>query len=456
MSILPSTSGLVARLRGRQDTPTTPAATQLRPAPASGPGRWLWSGYIDGDPQPVSGGVVGSDDQVTLFIEANQVRYRTLRLTDEISGEVIDFRDGTAVQVRPPTTPAPEPVHVTPVDVTPVDIGPGGLFLGGVADGYIGWDGYTPGLQVDDGVDLTQLPLNGAQIREFRDRLAATLATATTHPVLDTPVGVVSWQPTADGRYQFQVAPVGEQPRSVTLTRAELAAVSQQLGDDLAVEDAATATFPGVTGRLADRIIGVLDNDAELTLPGGVPAADLPAVSRALRLYRCSTFKSIGAYLRGGDDETVWIREQHGAPRVAERIPDHVGLIDVAMRAAPLAHPTVVYRGIGGSRLPDGDTTGHTWTESSYQSTSVDPTIAAIFGPVLLKLHVPAGVGALQLDSRPTKRDHTREAEVLLQRGLVMRVTADRTEDIVADVRPTRSSRCHRVLSVEVTLPPHR
>ena len=67
---------------------------------------------------------------------------------------------------------------------------------------------------------------------------------------------------------------------------------------------------------------------------------------------------------------------------------------------------------------------------------------------------MPAGVGAVQLSGWPTKVAHNREAEVLLQPRLRMRIVADHTEmkqvgphefgvrvfDVVAEVVPDDES----------------
>lgn len=360
-----------------------------------------------------------------------------------------------------------------PAPGTGVDIGPGVLFLGDVNAGGVCWGGRGPAggrtVEVDNGQDLAGAGLTRSQIRELRDRLAATLAG---DPGVDARItgedGAVSWQ-SDGGRYRLRVD-AGDSHAAAALTDAQLRAVQQQLAVDLADEDAAAATFAGVTGRLEDKHAGVsYDNDSRLTLPDGALTDEQQAAcGRAVRLYRNSTYRRIGAYLRGGEDEMMQIREYPGqTDATAEAVSEHVAKIDQAMQAAPLDQPLELWRGVHdlplvlGTEL-DKNLTGTQWTEQSFPSTSVDAKVAGIFsdGDTLLRLHVPAGTGAIQLDSRPTPLAHTREAEVLLQRGLQMRIIADQRQPVgeghtawsggSEQYVPPRE---YRVLDVEVTVP---
>lgn len=356
----------------------------------------------------------------------------------------------------------------------PVDIGEGVLFLGDVNAGAVAWTGTGPAggreVELDNGTDTAKLGLTRAQMYQLRDRLAASLADPATAPELTTPDGTLSWYPAEQGRRTLRVEVDGEGVEA-PLSEAQVRAISQQLSEDLAAEAKAAETFPGVTGRLEDKHAGVrLDNDAQLSVPAGaLSAEDLAACGRAVRLYRNSTYREIPGYLRGGEDKVLKIREQVGQQEPSlEPVSQHVALIDQAMAAAPLAQPIEVYRGVRdlpeviGQQL-DGQVVGIEWTEQSFPSTSVEPNVATIFADddVLLKLHVPAGVGGIQLDSRPTHREHTREAEILLQRRLRMRVVDEHSEDIGGGgvtfgddgQRRVAPPRRYRVLDVEVTHP---
>lgn len=369
-------------------------------------------------------------------------------------------------QVKQQDTPA------TATD-TDVDIGPGGLWLGDVNAGVVSWSGRGPAggrsVEIEDGDGgFAAAGLTREQMRELRDRFAATLAGEPVDGRMATDDGALSWQTDGDG-YRLR-AGTSDEHCEVVLTGAQLRAVQQQIAADLAEEDAAAATFPGVTGRLADKHAGVsYDNDSQLTVPdGALTDEQTQACGRAVRLYRNSTYRKIGAYLRGGEDEVMQVRERPGqTDATAEAVSEHVAQIDQAMQASPLDQPIELWRGVRDLPLvlgtePDKDLTGTQWTEQSFPSTSVDPKVADLFAgdDTLLRLHVPAGTGAIQLDSRPTKREHTREAEVLLQRDLQMRVIGDQRQTVGEGHTAWSGGsekyvppREYRVLDVEVTVP---
>lgn len=110
--------------------------------------------------------------------------------------------------------------------------------------------------------------------------------------------------------------------------------------------------------------------------------------------------------------------------------------IDEAMRVSPLAEPVVVYRGMR-------DLPGKTWVDGAPGSTSVDLKTAAGFardGGTVLRMHVPAGVGGVQLsEAARGGRADEREGELLLQRGLIYRETGRTVVDgvPVVDVEVT-------------------
>jgi hypothetical protein len=113
--------------------------------------------------------------------------------------------------------------------------------------------------------------------------------------------------------------------------------------------------------------------------------------------------------------------------------------IDAVMAKSPLSAEVVAVRGIRnparvfGDAWNGTDVTGLEWAEAAYVSTTVDPRVAARFGKpfergeapgAVMWISVPKGTGAIQLsDFGDGRRD---EAELLLQRGLRLRVTRDR------------------------------
>lgn len=121
--------------------------------------------------------------------------------------------------------------------------------------------------------------------------------------------------------------------------------------------------------------------------------------------------------------------------------------IDSVMAQSRLQREIAGYRGVTnasrlfGDRL-NGDMTGMEWREDAYVSTSTDRSVSADFASdtddrsqsVLMRVVIPRGTGAVEL-SGPEY-----ESEVMLQRGLRMRVVADRG----------RSPEGFRLIDVEV------
>jgi hypothetical protein len=397
-----------------------------------------------------------------------------------------DTRQETTMTAGPPAPPSPgAPGRGTdgpgpaPAGDDAIDVGPGSLLPHGFPGPSVEWfEGNRTGgrtvriLDVDNDMDA-QVELTPQEIRRLRDDLGRSRTDGTGGQLDAGDRGRVAWQPGPDGRSRVQITGADSRPATLTLTGAHLRALHTQLVADLADEDAARADFPGVTGRLQDKPRGQrYDVDAPLRLVAGdLTGAQVEASARALRLYRSGTYRAVAGYLRGTtDDGTILVRELPGDPGRVEQLAEHVALIDQAMAAAPLDEPATVWRGIRevADKLDvdlNRDLTGTEWTEKSFSSTSVDPNVASIFTSedVLLRLHVPVGVGAVQLDSRPTTREHTREAEVLLERGLRMRVVGESHEPIGGggtvwrDGKPVATPPTrYRVLEVEVSTPTSR
>lgn len=196
------------------------------------------------------------------------------------------------------------------------------------------------------------------------------------------------------------------------------------------------AALRSAGARLPDREPGKDDTDAQLSFdqdPGWSDRAR-QGTSRAVRLYRNSTYRKINGYLRGdGEDEYLHIRESVDAPAKREHIVyDHVVLIDQGMEASQLSAPVQLWRGIHDGAATFGDAwnpdnmTGAEWDELGFPSTTADPAVGRMFGgDVVMRLHVPKGIGAIQLDGWKSQDRPNAEAELLLQRNLRMRVVGD-------------------------------
>jgi hypothetical protein len=153
--------------------------------------------------------------------------------------------------------------------------------------------------------------------------------------------------------------------------------------------------------------------------------------------YRGMGFRDINSLLRRGDVT--------GTPR--EVVQSWVDNIDGAMATSRLPREITVMRGletgrgIFGSAVEfEDDLSGFEWTEKAYVSTTVNPDTADEFGDgVVMNIRIPAGTGAIQLSNMATEESYD-EAEMMLERGLKMRVVRDKGRD--------RSNR--RILDVEV------
>jgi hypothetical protein len=166
------------------------------------------------------------------------------------------------------------------------------------------------------------------------------------------------------------------------------------------------------------------EHDVLAAAPAGVDRrpSGLTAPQRtALRDYQGVMYTGINGQLRRGviDDPVIGRR---------------VKAIDGAMAASPLSRDVTVWRGsrtgqgVFGDRL-NGNVTGMRWREDAYVSTSAAKRVAADFTyagtsdrpGLVMRMKVPRGVGAVQVSGAGVGS----QSELLLQRGLSMRVSKD-------------------------------
>jgi hypothetical protein len=142
------------------------------------------------------------------------------------------------------------------------------------------------------------------------------------------------------------------------------------------------------------------------------------AGTAAIERYRGKAFSEINGDLRSG--------------KISAKTRATVDEIDKVHAESKLDEDVVLHRGIGNVEAVFGPAakkklTGAEWTEDAFQSTSADPAVAERFtinedgkrAAAVIKMRVPKGTGAIQLS------DERYEAEVLLERGLKLRVISD-------------------------------
>ena len=160
------------------------------------------------------------------------------------------------------------------------------------------------------------------------------------------------------------------------------------------------------------------------------------AGTAAIERYRGKAFQEINGDLRSG--------------KMSAKTRATVDEIDKVHAESKLDEDVVRHRGIGNGEKVFGPAakkklTGAEWTEDAFQSTSADPAVAERFtinedgkrAAAVIKMRVPKGTGAIQLS------DERYEAEMLLERGLKLRV--------ISDTGPwRRGQKGYRTIEVEV------
>jgi len=146
--------------------------------------------------------------------------------------------------------------------------------------------------------------------------------------------------------------------------------------------------------------------------------------------------RALGDYFR--EDGTGTYRDMNGLLRgngvPADRRPlvaSKISRVDEVMEASPLAADVELYRSLSNAALVfgdrfDQDLTGFEWTDPAFSSATPRKTQSAIFAAkyspgggagARIRFVARKGTGAVHIDSR--------EVEILLQRGLTFRITAD-------------------------------
>lgn len=157
------------------------------------------------------------------------------------------------------------------------------------------------------------------------------------------------------------------------------------------------------------------------------PAAFTQEMYDALVGYQGSKFTQINGSLRG---KTV------SPKHVADRVRGEIAALDAAMAASSLDREILTYRGVIDSRSMFGDRlegnlAGMQWREDAFVSTTADKQITTLFSigarngqkPMVMRILTPAGTPAVEISNMQI------EAEVLLGRGLRLRVVEDRGVD---------------------------
>ncbi|MCY1141372.1 hypothetical protein OWR29_25520 [Actinoplanes sp. Pm04-4] len=122
---------------------------------------------------------------------------------------------------------------------------------------------------------------------------------------------------------------------------------------------------------------------------------------------------------------------------------DQIRHIDEAMAGSPLDRSVVVWRGFRRAKRTfgdraDGDLTGAEWTEPAYLSATSEERVTKDFAhtttePVVMRIIVPKGTKGIHISNARDEQGYPDEAEILLNRGMRLRVVAD--YGIVGSVR---------------------
>lgn len=201
------------------------------------------------------------------------------------------------------------------------------------------------------------------------------------------------------------------------------------------------ATSGSFDRRVSQALTGnqARNSTASIEDPSRPPPLSIPE-RQSLNSYRGNDYTRINERLRSGVAIQPLPAEDDESDDGPDAVDYWIGNIDSAMERATLSDEVATWRGamdasrLFGNRI-NGNLTGMEWDETAYVSTSTDRSVSHDFAsgalsddgaaanPVLMRMVVPAGVGVVELS------DERYESELLLQRGLRMRVVADRGRD---------------------------
>ncbi len=241
----------------------------------------------------------------------------------------------------------------------------------------------------------------------------------------------------------------GVDERGVRHLDVEIVPATRSDGDEGAEPDAAQAPADapggaspaaGSVGTFDERVSAAASGDAARTSPPGSLARNTGITDgqrEALSEYADETYDPINRTLREPDgDVEGFARRGFVTP---EQVQGWIGEIDAAMDSSPLPEDVTTWRGIRSGQVIfgdqlDGDLTGAEWTEHAYVSTTTDVEVADGFaganpGAVQMRILTPAGTGAIEITDSVDRPGRHGESELLLQRGLRMRVVADHGVD---------------------------
>lgn len=157
--------------------------------------------------------------------------------------------------------------------------------------------------------------------------------------------------------------------------------------------------------------------------PPGWDLARQQRAARALRDYSGASYVT-----------NFYLRDQLDGPPPPQ-IVSNVEALDDLMQVSKLDTDVEAWRGLRagpdffGTDRFDGDLVGYEWVDPAFGSTSTRKVISQQYATegrdgVLLRIRVPAGMGAAQVQDRGTELN-PRKAEMLLERGVRYRIVAD-------------------------------
>lgn len=218
----------------------------------------------------------------------------------------------------------------------------------------------------------------------------------------------------------------------------QLSRASVSVADDVPVTRA-VAPGPRLAGDDVYRAVPLRDSQALDSLEQTAGIDEALRIQNAIGDYSDQGYQYVNAALRVARGDMARIPETLPAG-VRGVIPSHYSVgrvekmvegIDAAMSRSALTHDIEVWRGVSDDLMfgPDasGSLVGRVLADDGYLSTSSGRALGRFTGNragIEMRIRVPAGTRAIGIEnSQPGLRG---EREILLERGLTLRVTADR------------------------------